>query len=43
MPERFGIGLLGFGTVGSAFAELLAERADEVERVTGLRPSSAGC
>jgi len=28
MSERFGVGLLGFGTVGSAFAELLEARAD---------------
>jgi len=42
MPERFGVGLLGFGTVGSAFAELLEARADEVEAVTGLRPSLTG-
>ena len=41
-PERFGVGLLGFGTVGSAFAELLEARADEVEAVTGLRPSLSG-
>ncbi len=42
MPERFGVGLLGFGTVGSAFAELLEERADEVEALTGLRPELTG-
>jgi homoserine dehydrogenase len=42
MAERFGVGLLGFGTVGSAFAELLEARADEVEAVTGLRPSLTG-
>jgi homoserine dehydrogenase len=42
MPERFGVGLLGFGTVGSAFAELLDARADEVEAVTGLRPELTG-
>ena len=29
------IGLLGRGTVGGAFAELLAERADAVEAATG--------
>jgi len=34
----FRIGLLGHGTVGSAFAQLLTERADEVEAITGLRP-----
>jgi homoserine dehydrogenase len=42
MPERFGVGLLGFGTVGSAFAELLEARAHEVEAVTGLRPELTG-
>jgi homoserine dehydrogenase len=36
------IGLLGRGTVGAAFAELLAERADAVEAATGLRPEIAG-
>jgi homoserine dehydrogenase len=43
MPENaFGIGLLGFGTVGSAFAELLEARAEEIEAITGLRPSLSG-
>jgi homoserine dehydrogenase len=43
MPENsFGIGLLGFGTVGSAFAELLEARAGEIEAITGLRPSLSG-
>ena len=32
MAEPFRIGLLGHGTVGGAFAALVAERADEVER-----------
>jgi homoserine dehydrogenase len=41
-PDRFRIGLLGHGTVGSAFAELLAERADAVEAASGRRPESAG-
>jgi homoserine dehydrogenase len=36
------IGLLGHGTVGAAFAELLAERADAVEASTGRRPVLAG-
>jgi homoserine dehydrogenase len=36
------IGLLGHGTVGAAFAELLAERADAVETATGRRPEIAG-
>ena len=41
-PEPFRIGLLGHGTVGSAFAELLAERADAIEAEVGLRPELAG-
>jgi homoserine dehydrogenase len=36
------IGLLGFGTVGSAFAALLEDRADHVAHVTGVRPEVAG-
>jgi len=36
------VGLLGHGTVGSAFADLLAERADAVERITGRRPRLSG-
>jgi homoserine dehydrogenase len=36
------IGLLGNGTVGAAFAELLAERADAVEAATGRRPEISG-
>jgi homoserine dehydrogenase len=36
------IGLLGHGTVGGAFAELLAERAGAVEAATGRRPEIAG-
>jgi homoserine dehydrogenase len=42
VPESFGIGVLGFGTVGSAFAELLEARAEEIEAITGLRPSLCG-
>jgi homoserine dehydrogenase len=42
MSERFGIGLLGHGTVGSAFAELLEARAGEIEAITGLRPELRG-
>jgi homoserine dehydrogenase len=40
--EPFRIGLLGHGTVGSAFAELLAERADAIEAEVGLRPELSG-
>ncbi|HWO83540.1 MAG TPA: homoserine dehydrogenase, partial [Solirubrobacterales bacterium] len=36
------IGLLGRGTVGAAFAVLLAERAEAVEAATGRRPEIAG-
>jgi homoserine dehydrogenase len=42
MPESFGVGLLGHGTVGSAFAELLEARAGQVEAITGLRPELRG-
>ncbi|MGH2841072.1 MAG: homoserine dehydrogenase, partial [Solirubrobacteraceae bacterium] len=40
MPFR--IGLLGHGTVGAAFDDLLAERADQVQAITGLRPELSG-
>jgi homoserine dehydrogenase len=40
--ERFRIGLLGHGTVGSAFAELLEARADAIEAEVGLRPELSG-
>ncbi len=36
------IGLLGRGTVGAAFADLLAEQADAVEAATGRRPEVCG-
>src|SRR5688500_8520110 len=36
------IGLLGHGTVGSAFAKLLESRADAVEAACGKRPVVAG-
>jgi homoserine dehydrogenase len=38
----FRVGLLGHGTVGGAFAELLEARASQVEAVTGLRPQLSG-
>jgi homoserine dehydrogenase len=41
-PEPFRIGLLGHGTVGSAFDELLAQRADAIEAEVGLRPELSG-
>jgi len=38
----FRVGLLGHGTVGSAFARLLDERAAEIERFNGRRPVISG-
>ena len=38
----FRVGLLGHGTVGRAFAELLDERAGEIERFNGRRPVITG-
>jgi homoserine dehydrogenase len=40
MPFR--VGLLGHGTVGSAFAELLPRHAERIEFLTGLRPELSG-
>src|ERR1700722_7109226 len=40
--ERFGVGLLGHGTGGSAFAELLGERAQNIATVTGRTPELSG-
>ena len=34
----FNVGLLGFGTVGSAFATLLGERAPHIEKLSGRLP-----
>jgi homoserine dehydrogenase len=42
MPEPFRVGLLGHGTVGSAFAELLGERAGAIEAEVGRRPELSG-
>ncbi len=42
MPEPVRIGLLGRGTVGGAFAELVAARAGAVEAATGRRPEVSG-
>jgi homoserine dehydrogenase len=41
-PDPFRIGLLGHGTVGSAFAELLDQRAAAIEAEVGLRPELSG-
>jgi homoserine dehydrogenase len=38
----FRVGLLGHGTVGSAFAALLDQRAARVEAITGRRPQISG-
>jgi homoserine dehydrogenase len=38
----FQVGLLGHGTVGAAFARLLFERAEEIERFNGRRPVISG-
>ena len=40
--QPFRIGLLGHGTVGGAFAELLESRAREIESITGMRPQLSG-
>jgi homoserine dehydrogenase len=42
VPGTFKVGLLGHGTVGSAFEALLAERADAVATITGMRPEVTG-
>jgi homoserine dehydrogenase len=43
-PEAgpFRVGLLGHGTVGSAFKELLESRADAIEAEVGIRPEVSG-
>jgi homoserine dehydrogenase len=40
--KSFRVGLLGHGTVGSAFAALLPQHAERIERITGLRPTLSG-
>lgn len=42
MSETLKIGLLGHGTVGGAFDELVGDRADQVESATGRRPEICG-
>src|SRR5690242_6137179 len=42
MGATFTVGLLGHGTVGAAFAELLQERADAIAAITGMRPELSG-
>jgi homoserine dehydrogenase len=38
----FRVGLLGHGTVGSAFARLLPERAERIQVITGSKPELSG-
>jgi len=40
--SEYRVGLLGHGTVGSAFAQLLEARAGDIEAITGLRPRVMG-
>jgi homoserine dehydrogenase len=42
MTDTFRVGLLGHGTVGKAFAELLEERAGAIAQEVGLRPELSG-
>jgi homoserine dehydrogenase len=42
VPETFSVGLLGHGTVGSAFAQLLEQRAESIVPITGMRPRISG-
>ena len=42
MAEIVNVGILGKGTVGSAFSKLLEERAEMVEEVSGRRPKVTG-
>jgi homoserine dehydrogenase len=41
-PRPFRVGLLGHGTVGSAFEELLESRADAIAAEVGMRPELSG-
>src|ERR1700759_891078 len=40
--KSFRVGLLGHGTVGAAFADLLPRHADRIARITGRRPELSG-
>jgi len=40
--NTFHVGLLGYGTVGAAFAALVPEHAPRIEVLTGLRPAISG-
>jgi len=41
-PKAFRVGLLGHGTVGAAFQELLEQRAAAIAREVGVRPELSG-
>ncbi len=41
-PKPFRVGLLGHGTVGAAFEELLAQRSDAIAGEVGFRPEISG-
>jgi homoserine dehydrogenase len=41
-PRPFRVGLLGHGTVGEAFEELLAQRSDAIAEEVGFRPEISG-
>jgi homoserine dehydrogenase len=40
--SEFRVGVLGKGTVGGAFAQLLSAHADRIQRITGLTPRLSG-
>ena len=42
MSDYVNVGILGKGTVGQAFADLLEERAEMVEEVSGKKPKLTG-
>ena len=42
MAETYKVGLLGHGTVGAAFEQLVGERAEQIAHVTGARPEISG-
>ncbi len=41
-PSPYNVGLLGLGTVGSAFAKLLEERSEAIAALTGRAPTLCG-
>src|SRR5690349_22919010 len=42
MSETYRVGLLGHGTVGGAFEQLLSERAEQIAHITGRQPELSG-